>query len=206
VRFNGWRISSLTQWGEAQGTQDGSKCSAWLPSFLTQWREAQGTQARSNAQPSFKLCSRRKSVFPSVTEPRFPGQWAQSAGLIVTSGLESREYGRRNPSRWPRGTLYPQKLALTSPTSGGRSVGIVRSRTKATEFTFSFDRHECAKSWGYETGHCASQKIAVILGWESGGEGVTGRNVGSQRLLTDEEEFLWLGHTMNIDQTQRHFD
>jgi hypothetical protein len=28
---------------------------------------------------------------------------------------------------------YPQKLALTSPTSGGRSVGIVRSRTKATE-------------------------------------------------------------------------
>jgi hypothetical protein len=30
-------------------------------------------------------------------------------------------------------TLYPQKLALTSPTSGGRSVGIIRSRTKATE-------------------------------------------------------------------------
>jgi len=30
--------------------------------------------------------------------------------------------------------LYPQKLALTSPTVGGRSVGIVRSRTKATEF------------------------------------------------------------------------
>jgi hypothetical protein len=29
--------------------------------------------------------------------------------------------------------LYPQELALTSPTSGGRSVGIVRSRTKATE-------------------------------------------------------------------------
>jgi hypothetical protein len=29
--------------------------------------------------------------------------------------------------------LYPQKLALTSPTSGGRSVGIVFSRTKATE-------------------------------------------------------------------------
>jgi len=33
--------------------------------------------------------------------------------------------------------LYPQKLALTSPTGGGRSVGIVRSRTKATEFSFS---------------------------------------------------------------------
>jgi len=33
--------------------------------------------------------------------------------------------------------LYPQKLALTSPTGGGRSVGIVRTRTKATEFSFS---------------------------------------------------------------------
>jgi hypothetical protein len=34
-----------------------------------------------------------------------------------------------------RESLYPQKLALTSPTSDGRSVGIVRSRTKATEFS-----------------------------------------------------------------------
>ena len=32
--------------------------------------------------------------------------------------------------------LYPQKLALTSPTGGGRSVDIVRVRTKATEFSF----------------------------------------------------------------------
>jgi hypothetical protein len=30
-------------------------------------------------------------------------------------------------------TLYPKNLALTSPAIGGRSVGIVRSRTKATE-------------------------------------------------------------------------
>jgi len=30
--------------------------------------------------------------------------------------------------------LYPQKLALTTPTGGGRSVGIVRVRTKATEY------------------------------------------------------------------------
>ena len=30
-----------------------------------------------------------------------------------------------------------KKLALTSPTGGGRSVGIVRSRTKATEFSFN---------------------------------------------------------------------
>jgi hypothetical protein len=39
--------------------------------------------------------------------------------------------GRGDPLRWPRDTLYQQKLALTSPTSGGRSVGIVRLRTKS---------------------------------------------------------------------------
>ena len=37
--------------------------------------------------------------------------------------------------------LYPQKLALTSLTGGGRSVGIVRVRTKATEFMGSFKRY-----------------------------------------------------------------
>jgi hypothetical protein len=42
---------------------------------------------------------------------------------------ESRKYGRRDPSRWPPGTLYPQKLSITSPTSCDRSVGIVRSQT-----------------------------------------------------------------------------
>jgi hypothetical protein len=51
------------------------------------------------------------------------------------SGLENREYDRADPLRWPRDTLYPQKLALTSPKSGGRLVGIVRLRTKATELT-----------------------------------------------------------------------
>jgi hypothetical protein len=51
------------------------------------------------------------------------------------SGLENREYGRRVPSRWPRGTLYPQKMALTPPTNGGSSVGIVLSRTQTTEFS-----------------------------------------------------------------------
>jgi hypothetical protein len=50
------------------------------------------------------------------------------------SGPENREYGRSDSSRRLRGTLNPQKLALTPPTSGGRSLGIVRSHTQATEF------------------------------------------------------------------------
>jgi hypothetical protein len=51
--------------------------------------------------------------------------------------IEIREYGRRDPSRWPRGTLYLQKSALTSSTSSGLSVGIVRSMTQASKY-FSY--------------------------------------------------------------------
>jgi hypothetical protein len=43
--------------------------------------------------------------------------------------------GRGNPLRWPRNTLYPQSRHYFTD-SGGRSVGIVRLRTKATEFSF----------------------------------------------------------------------
>jgi hypothetical protein len=53
---------------------------------------------------------------------------------LYNCGIERREYGRRVQSLWPRGTLYLQKFSLTLPTSGGRSVGIVRSRTQATEY------------------------------------------------------------------------
>jgi hypothetical protein len=48
-------------------------------------------------------------------------------------GLQSQEYGRIDPSRLLRGIVYPQKLALTSPTSGDRSIYIVRSHNQATE-------------------------------------------------------------------------
>jgi hypothetical protein len=62
-------------------------------------------------------------------EHNWGATWYKSSG----SCLEKRECGRRDPSRWPRGTLSPQKLAITSLTSGGRSVGIVRSRTQTME-------------------------------------------------------------------------
>ena len=57
--------------------------------------------------------------------------------------------------------LYPQRLALTSPTGGGRSVGIVRSRTKATE-VFSF---RSVSSWFYckEIRHDARSRERQII-------------------------------------------
>jgi hypothetical protein len=58
------------------------------------------------------------------------------------SGLENREYGRRDLSRRPRGALFPQTLAITSLTSGGRSVDIFASQTQATESSFLSTRRE----------------------------------------------------------------
>ena len=52
--------------------------------------------------------------------------------LKVAAPVQKTEINGRGDPLTP---LYPQKLALTSPTGGGRSVGIVRSRTKATEFS-----------------------------------------------------------------------
>jgi hypothetical protein len=75
------------------------------------------------------------------------------------SGLENRKYGRTDPSRWPRDTLYPQKLALTSPTSGGRSISTVRSQTQATEFIFTF----LQQSWGGGADTCLQQPGEILL-------------------------------------------
>jgi hypothetical protein len=84
-----------------------------------------------------KLCS-QTYVDPNIVNI-FPANFFIHGKLFdrksTGSCLGNREYGRRDSSRWPRGTLYPQNLALNSLTSGGRSVGIVRSRTQATEFS-----------------------------------------------------------------------
>jgi hypothetical protein len=66
--------------------------------------------------------------------------WPQYKGLSPTP-LAIKKWavvGRGDSLRWPLDTLYPLKLSLTSPTGGGRSVGIVRLRTKAIEFVFLF--------------------------------------------------------------------
>jgi hypothetical protein len=53
-------------------------------------------------------------------------------------GLENRDYGcRRSATLTMRHPSIRNKLTLTWPTSGGRSVCIVRLWTKATEFSFS---------------------------------------------------------------------
>jgi hypothetical protein len=82
------------------------------------------------------------------------GQLRSHLEEIVAASVKKTEINDRgNPLRWPRDTLYPQKLALTSPTGGGRSVGIVSSRTKPTQFSF------CTS---YESSHYA---VFSVLLW-----------------------------------------
>jgi hypothetical protein len=65
--------------------------------------------------------------------------------------------------------LYPQKLALTSPTSGDRSVGIVRLRTKATLFSsiryqkgFPFEKADSHTTRGSSDIVCGLDQWPVI--------------------------------------------
>jgi hypothetical protein len=102
---------------------------------VVQWLEFLATdpevRVRFPALPDFLRSSGSGTGFTQPREYNWGATWKQKC---CGSGLEMREYGRRDPSRWPRVTLYPQKLALTCQASCGRTVGIVHSRTQVTDF------------------------------------------------------------------------
>jgi hypothetical protein len=75
------------------------------------------------------------------TESTQPHEDNWGATWLKKERIRSRKTeinGCGNSLRWLCNTLYPQMLALISPTSGGRWVGIVRLRTMATEFSLLF--------------------------------------------------------------------
>jgi hypothetical protein len=73
--------------------------------------------------------------------------YSDSIANINLPGLGNRDYGRRGSAALTtQHHLYPQTLALTSPTSGGSSVGVVRSRTQATEEVY-INLHSLGWSW-----------------------------------------------------------
>jgi hypothetical protein len=98
------------------------------------WLQIQRSRVRFQTLPDFQTSSglERDSLSLMSTIEQLLGR------NISGSGLENREYGHVNPLRLPREILYPQKLVITSTTSGGRSAYIVRLRTKATELVILF--------------------------------------------------------------------
>jgi hypothetical protein len=68
------------------------------------------------------------------------------------SGLGNREYGSGDPLCWPRNTLYPQNLALTSLASGGRSVNAEGLRGIAFRTAINSKQHDKVRR-KLHTGH-----------------------------------------------------
>jgi hypothetical protein len=89
-------------------------------------------------------------------------------GKVAAAGLETEINGRADPLRWPCDTLHPQKMALTSLTGGGGSVGIVRLRTKAMEFSLVFNQDR-GRTIRVEAGSSTSTvALRVVEGDEKG--------------------------------------
>jgi hypothetical protein len=109
------------------------RISLWS-SGQTSWLQIQRSRVRFPALPDFLRSSESGMGSTQPREDNWGATWKESSG----SGLETEMNGRGDPLRWPRDILYPLKWAITSPTSGGRSVGIVRWRIKALEFFFVF--------------------------------------------------------------------
>jgi hypothetical protein len=87
----------------------------------------------SSGQSSWLQIQISRVRFPGTTRKKVVGLERGTLSRMSTteelfgrnssgSGLESREYGRRDLSRWPRGTLYPQKVG-TNFADKRRSLG-----------------------------------------------------------------------------------
>ena len=99
----------------------------------------QRSRVRYTALPDFLSSSGSET---GSTQPR-EVNWGATGIKSSGSGPENRLTAVEIRCADHVTSLYPQKMALTSPTGGGRSVGIVRSRTKATEFTLVFSSSIC---------------------------------------------------------------
>jgi hypothetical protein len=101
--------------------------------FVVLWSEFLATdpevQVRFPALSDF-LSSSRSGTCPLSLVIKIEGLLERK---ISGSGLENRDYGRKGSAALTTWHPSTRKRWLTSATSGGLSVGIVRSQTKAIE-------------------------------------------------------------------------
>jgi hypothetical protein len=132
-------------------------------------------------------------------------------------GLERQEYGLGDLWCWPCDTLYLQKLAQSSLTRFSRSVGIVRSQTKATEFSFSIffwspgSQHVAQNIRSSYSCACVDVKKHVEFSWCWSSSPLNLYYTWAMLYILQEEEieyawiFTCLLHESNCPCFQRHW-
>ena len=98
------------------------------------WLQIQRSRVRFPALPDFLSSSGSRTGSTQPREVNWGATWIKSSGSGPENG-DYRPWGSVALTTW-----HPsiRKSWETSPTGGGRSVGIVRSRTRATEFYYYF--------------------------------------------------------------------
>ena len=118
----------------------------------------QRSRVRSPALPDFLSSSGSGTGSTQPREVNWGATWMKKSGGSRSRKQRLTAVG----TRWADHVtpLYPQKLALTPPTGGGRSVGIVRVRTKATEYNCNISNkdflEECDKEEHVEVSGAAA--------------------------------------------------
>ena len=107
------------------------------------WLQIQRSRVRSPALPDFLGSSRSGT---GSTQPREPREVNWGANWIKKKSSGSRSRKQRLTAV---GTRCADHVTRTSPTGGGRSVGKVRVRTKAAEFSYVNDLHNIWRTMSY---------------------------------------------------------
>jgi hypothetical protein len=158
---------------------------AFAPLWCSQslWLQIQRSRVRFPALPYF-LTSR--GVWNGVHSASW-GQLRSYLNEKVAAPVYKTEInGRENSLRWPRNTLCPEKLELPSSTSGGRSVGIVRLRTKAVCLWLHAEDLVVRVS-GYRSREPEFYSRPYHIFWEVGGSGT-----GSTQPREDNWGATWM--------------